>query len=141
MKSLSMNNQPYAVIKMSFITTVGVVLMGLGVGSLAQLAAPLGDKPPAHVDAKPTPDEAQAVREQQHQQQVAEEAAIGEDIFGTATITESKRDSGQVYEVEIKHSLGGKQYIEETDSDGSLETNPNDLEAEPNLPKWKLGSW
>jgi len=69
------------------------------------------------------------------------EAETEQDILGTASITESRRENGQVYEVEIDHSLGGKQYFEKNDSDGSLETTPADLEDTPNLPKWKLGTW
>lgn len=62
-------------------------------------------------------------------------------LFGTATITESRRENGQLYEIELDHSLGGKQYIQENDSDGKIESTSNDLEETPNLPKWKLGSW
>lgn len=62
-------------------------------------------------------------------------------IFGNATVTESKRESGQVYLIELEHSAGSKQYIEETDSDGKIESTSNDIEETPNLPKWKLGSW
>ena len=61
--------------------------------------------------------------------------------FGTATIKESKRESGQVYRVELEHSAGAKQIIEENDSDGSLESTSKDIDDTPNLPKWKLGSW
>ena len=61
--------------------------------------------------------------------------------LGTATITESKRENGQVYRIELEHSLGGKQYIEENDSDGKIQSTSNDIEETPNLPKWKIGSW
>ncbi|NND00196.1 MAG: hypothetical protein HKN85_08440 [Gammaproteobacteria bacterium] len=62
-------------------------------------------------------------------------------IFGTAKVTESRRESGQVYLIELEHSSGSKQYIEENDSDGKIESTSNDIEETPNLPKWKIGSW
>lgn len=62
-------------------------------------------------------------------------------VFGTTTIKESKRESGQIYLIELEHSTGSKQYIEETDSDGKIESTSNDIEETPNLPKWKIGSW
>jgi hypothetical protein len=62
-------------------------------------------------------------------------------VLGNATIKESKRETGQVYLIELEHSSGSKQYIEETDSDGKIESTSNDIEETPNLPKWKIGSW
>lgn len=62
-------------------------------------------------------------------------------LLGKAQIVESKRESGQVYLIELEHSSGAKQYIEENDSDGKIESTSNDIEETPNLPKWKLGSW
>ena len=62
-------------------------------------------------------------------------------IFGNATITESRRESGQLYMIELEHSAGSKQYIEETGSDTKIESTSNDIEETPNLPKWKIGSW
>lgn len=62
-------------------------------------------------------------------------------VFGSATVIESRRESGQVYSIELQHSNAPSQYIEETDSDGNIEYKSNDLEETPNLPKWKLGSW
>lgn len=73
----------------------------------------------------------------------AEEAQADDEntsIFG-ASIVESRRESGQVYSIELQHSNAPTQYIEETDSDGNIEYESNDLEETPNLPKWKLGSW
>ncbi len=58
-----------------------------------------------------------------------------------ATVVESRRESGQVYSIELQHSKAPNQYIEETDSDGNIEFQSNDLEETPNLPKWKIGSW
>jgi len=62
-------------------------------------------------------------------------------LFGKSKITESKRENGQVYLIELEHSSGSKQYIEENDSDGKIQSTSNDIEETPNLPKWKLGSW
>jgi len=62
-------------------------------------------------------------------------------ILGEATITESRRENGQVYLIELEHSSGTKLYLEENDSDGKIDAPDNDLEAEPNIPKWRLGKW
>jgi hypothetical protein len=62
-------------------------------------------------------------------------------IFGNAKVVESRRESGQLYLIELEHSSGSKQYIEETGSDTKIESTSNDIEETPNLPKWKLGSW
>jgi hypothetical protein len=66
---------------------------------------------------------------------------LSNNLLGEATITESRRESGQVYRIELEHSSGSKQYIEENDSDGEIQSNGIGLEEAPNLPKWKLGSW
>ena len=63
------------------------------------------------------------------------------DGISRATVVESRRESGQVYSIELQHSKAPNQYIEETDSDGNIEYESNDLEETPNLPKWKIGSW
>jgi len=60
----------------------------------------------------------------------------------SSAITEYRYESGQVYRIELDNTIGGKQYIEETNSDGQLLGDKNtDIEDTPNLPKWKLGSW
>lgn len=69
------------------------------------------------------------------------EKSFADNLLGEATITESRRESGQVYLIELEHSSGSKQYIEENDSDGKLSADGTDPEDEPILPKWKLGSW
>jgi hypothetical protein len=61
--------------------------------------------------------------------------------LGASTVIESRRESGQIYSIELQHSNAPTQYIEETDSDGNIESKSNDLEETPTLPKWKLGSW
>ncbi len=70
-----------------------------------------------------------------------EKPSFADNLLGKATITESRRESGQVYLIELEHSSGSKQYVEENDSDGKLSANGTDPEDEPILPKWKLGSW
>lgn len=82
----------------------------------------------------------QAITAKREKPEEAEEP-VSNSIFGNATVTESKRESGQIYLIELEHSAGTKQYIEETDSDGKIESTSNDIEETPNLPKWKLGSW
>lgn len=67
--------------------------------------------------------------------------SLATNLLGKATITESRRESGQVYRIELEHSSGSKQYIEENDSDGELDSDGMDFDDTPNLPKWKLGSW
>lgn len=62
-------------------------------------------------------------------------------VFGNATVVESRRESGQLYLIELEHSSGSKQYIEQTGSDTKIESTSNDIEETPNLPKWKIGSW
>jgi hypothetical protein len=71
----------------------------------------------------------------------AEKGAAIDNLLGTTTVKESRRESGQRYLIELDHSSGAKQYIEETDSDGKIESTSNDIEETPNLPKWKIGSW
>lgn len=62
-------------------------------------------------------------------------------LFGKTEISELRRESGQVYRIELKHPNGSKQYIDEFDSDGKIESKDNDIEETPNLAKWRLGSW
>lgn len=61
--------------------------------------------------------------------------------LGTATVTEHKRESGQVYLIELEHSFGAKQYLYENDSDGQIGSSIEDNDSIKEIPKWKLGSW
>ena len=61
--------------------------------------------------------------------------------FGDATVTEHKRENGQVYLIEIENSLGGKQYLYENDSDGQIGSSIEDNDSIKDIPKWKIGSW
>lgn len=115
----------------------------LASSALAQTAPPtLGQETkgtPAVTEGEPLPETEQTPDTQSSEQTNTENESDG--ILGTATITELRRENGQIYEIELDHSLGGKQYIQENDSDGNIESTSNDLEETPNLPKWKLGSW
>lgn len=61
--------------------------------------------------------------------------------LGSATVKESRRENGQVYKIELKHSAGAKQTIEKNDSDGSIKSKGKGIDDTPNLAKWTLGSW
>ena len=129
-------------------TSVGAVLFAIVVGPASAQQAPpeLGEETkgaPAVVEsstesATQNPDEQEASADGDG---VDEPASGVDNLLGTAKITESKRENGQVYRIELEHSSGAKQYIEETDSDGKIESTSNDIEETPNLPKWKIGSW
>jgi len=112
--------------------------------SLAQesLAPPsLGDETkgtPAIAETEPLPVETKEQTPEAQTTNTNEEFGP----LGQATITESRRDSGQVYRVELEHSLGGaKQILEENDSDGKIESRSTGLDEEVNIPKWRIGSW
>ncbi len=62
-------------------------------------------------------------------------------FFGTTKITEHKRENGQVYSIELEHSSGSKQYIEDTDADGLSDSRTKDIDSHPNIAKWRIGSW
>ena len=66
---------------------------------------------------------------------------IADSLLGTAKITESRRESGQVYRIELEHSSGSTQVLEENDSDGRLSSDNKGLEDAPKITKWRLGSW
>jgi len=68
-------------------------------------------------------------------------STLSDNLLGTAKIIESRRESGQVYRIELEHSSGSKQIIEENDSDGQLTNDDNGLDDTPNLSKWRIGSW
>jgi len=69
------------------------------------------------------------------------QSALNAVINSTTTVTEHKRDSGQVYLIEFENSLGGKQYLDEGISDGKVGSSTEDKENINPIPKWKLGSW
>ena len=71
--------------------------------------------------------------------QIQTEQSIDEE--NSEIVKEHKRESGQLYLIELTPRMGAKQYIEEHGSDTKLESTSNDIEETPNLAKWKLGSW
>ena len=81
------------------------------------------------------------IEKQTEQSENAQESTRLPSLLGESEVTELRRQSGQVYRIELKHASGSRQVVEETDSDGVIETTPNDLEETPNLPKWRIGSW
>jgi hypothetical protein len=133
------------------LTTIAAALLLLGAASSftilshAQTAPPptLGENTkgqPAVTEEVTSPEEAKAKIAKQTDSQQSEAQKTASPL-GSATIKESRRESGQVYRVELEHSSGAKQIIEETDSDGSLENTNKGIDDTPNLPKWTLGSW
>jgi len=126
------------------ITSLTFVALSL---SMANQTAFAQTAPPPSIgqDTKGEP----AVKEPEPQTQTEQDSESSDEAtedgasspFGTAKITESRRESGQVYLIELEHSSGAKQYIEENDSDGNIESQKTDIEDTPNLPKWRLGSW
>jgi len=124
-----------------------IVMLGVSISLNAQTAPPpsFGEdtkgepalpEPGSEASAK-----AEAAKEKAEQEDEEKQPSLANSLLGEATITESRRESGQVYRIELEHSAGSKQYLEENDSDGELSSDDINLEDTPNLPKWKLGSW
>lgn len=121
-------------------------LIGLTLGSQVSVAQAQTAPPPTlgqDTKGEPAVEEPEAKTETAEPTSPSEEAdaAPNASPFGSATVTESRRESGQVYLIELEHSSGAKQYIEENDSDGNIESQASDIEDTPNIPKWRLGSW
>ena len=72
---------------------------------------------------------------------VAQPTSGADSLFGKAKITELKRENGQTYSIEIQHSQGAKQYIEDSDADGLTDGKTKDIDETPNIAKWRIGSW
>lgn len=112
------------------------VLLGFSNSALAQdatLPPTLGQE----TKGKPAVDETAELPKVEEQETAAKKATL----LGRTKIIESRRENGQLYLIEIETASGSKQYIEEVDSDGKIESLPGDIEETPNLPKWKIGSW
>ena len=113
--------------------------------SSAQTAPPpnLGENTkgkPAMIDSAEVNEEAKKnLSENSQTSKKSAENEVGP--LGKATIKESRRESGHVYRIELEHSAGAKQVIEENGSDGSIENTNKGIDDTPNLPKWTLGSW
>ena len=89
-----------------------------------------------------TPQQAQAIDPTQTvDNEKAKPTSAFDATFGTTKVTEHKRESGQVYLIELENSLGSKQYLYENDSDGKIGSTVEDRESITEIPKWKLGSW
>ena len=93
---------------------------------------------PAIIDEVPS-EQLQPVESLSETSENEEETNFG--LLGRTEIDEQRRENGQVYRIELKHSSGSTQYIEENDSDGELQSTDNDIEETPNLAKWRIGSW
>lgn len=117
-------------------TLIFGLMTSLSTTTLAQDAT-LPPKLGEETKGKPAVDETAQLPEEAKQQQPAKK----ETLLGKTKITESRRESGQLYLIEIESATGAKQYIEEFDSNGIIESTPSDIEETPNLPKWKISSW
>jgi len=128
-----------------FVSGMATAVLVIGSPAHAQSGPPtIGQETkgtPAYDEEAPLPETTQTAPADQVETQEPEDQTGPLSILGSTKITESRRENGQIYEVELEHSSGSKQYIQETDSDGKIESKSNDLEETPNLPKWKLGSW
>lgn len=71
----------------------------------------------------------------------AEQTSIADNLLGTATIKEFRRENGQLYRIELEHSSGSKQVLDDNDSDGNFGDDDNSLGNAPKVAKWRLGSW
>ena len=60
-------------------------------------------------------------------------------VEGSTTVTEYSR-GGHVYSLKIKPGQGPTQYLD-SPGDEELERPNESLPDNPNLPKWRLGSW
>jgi len=90
---------------------------------------------------KPAVNEIKVASEAAQSEETEPNSTETEDPLGTAIVTEHKRENGQVYLIEFEHSLGGKQYLYENDSDGQIGSSIEDNESIKEIPKWKIGSW
>ena len=138
--------QAFQLLSRGTLVTLALLMIGSNVAFAQQGPPELGQETkgtPAIDETAPVIDEqVTADDESETEDESQSQTRSGIDgLLGKAEITESKRESGQVYLIELEHSSGTKQYIEETDSDGKIESTSNDIEETPNLPKWKLGSW
>lgn len=133
----------------SKLSRLRISCIGLALSSTLSIAAWAQTSPPPSLgeETKGTPayDENAPLdtitSDDQDKNEARNEDSVADSLFGTAQVTESRRENGQRYLIELEHSTGSKQYIEENDSDGKIESTSNDIEETPNLPKWKLGSW
>lgn len=134
--------------KISARTTVIILLCSTASFNVTKAIAQDTITPPSIGQAtKGTPaidevaEDSATIKASKRKQESDPKGAVAQSIFGNAKITESRRESGQLYLIELEHSSGSKQYIEQTGSNTKIESTSNDIEETPNLPKWKIGSW
>ena len=70
-----------------------------------------------------------------------EQKSFADNLLGTAKVTELRRENGQLYRIELEHSSGSKQVLEDNDSDGNFGDDDNSLGNAPKVAKWRIGSW
>ena len=70
-----------------------------------------------------------------------EQKSIADSLLGTAKVKELRRENGQIYRIELEHSSGSKQVLEDSDSDGNFGDDDNSLRNVPKVAKWRIGSW
>jgi len=70
-----------------------------------------------------------------------EQKSIADNLLGTAKVKELRRENGQLYRIELEHSSGSKQVLEDSDSDGNFGDDDNSLGNVPKVAKWRIGSW
>ena len=118
---------------------LGVLLFSTSLVHAQVNAQDVSRPPELGQETKGTPAIAETANTSSTNESVAEETENKEQK--QTTFTELRREDGRIYQIELNHASGSKQYITETDSDGNIEYTDNDIEETPNLPKWKIGSW
>ena len=116
--------------------------------SVAQVAPPpgLGETTkgtPAILDDKKstTPDDQHNPSSTNKPSESQEQKSIADNLLGTAKVKELRRENGQIYRIELEHSSGSKQVLEDSDSDGNFGDDDNSLGNAPKVAKWRIGSW
>lgn len=135
-----MNSRPNALIKLllSFAIIVSSPVVSAQNQDADVFAPPsLGEE----TKGKPAIPEVDAEKIDSATAETKEEQAEVVPGLGSTTVTEHKRENGQVYLIEFENTLGGKQYLYENDSDGQIGSSVEDNESIKEIPKWKLGSW
>lgn len=56
-------------------------------------------------------------------------------------VTEFRRNGGQVYRLELKHSQNNIQYIEQSGFGADILLERGGISDIPNIPKWQIVSW
>ena len=129
---------PACFIKIAILTILSSFICSFSYAEDEALAPPtLGEE----TKGTPAVAESRVLPEEENLEEGEEKTTENQSPLGYATITEQKRESGQIYLIELEHSLGGKQYLYENDSDGQIGSSVEEDESLTEIPKWKLGSW